>query len=200
MLKLKSKQDRLLKVSPRQFYILGTNIAKLGWGKVTEAPELTNIQIVTSALLDEFETPREIRGEFESFLETKQSVNDLTMTLPRIKKLFGIYFASKYGKQNAGFFYIGFNMVNVLPMFELGSLRVNEVGPVVINQLQEIVGEARRLRLPTREINNIVMQIQHGIADERGEVFDFARLKLIEVGERYLELLGRQTPTTDNTC
>ncbi|GAF95172.1 unnamed protein product, partial [marine sediment metagenome] len=32
-----------------------------------------------------------------------------------------------------------------------------------------------------------------GLADDRGVVFDIARLELIQVGERYIEILDKRT-------
>lgn len=189
---IKKRIQRRPKPSPRQLYLLGVNIAKLGWGKLTKPQGLGNIQVVTITMLKELRIPGRIKAEFESFLKRDYTIKDLTKALPRIKKLFGTYLASTYDKQSAGFYNIGFNVVNIAPMFEIASLQVNAVGPVVVNQLKGIIKEARVLKMPTRGLNEILRRLQRGLTESQGEVFDDGRQKLIEVGEQYIDILSKR--------
>ncbi len=192
-------KKRSPEVSPLQLFLLGTNIAKIGWGKISNTPEIRNIQVLTVTMMNELEFPEEIKDEFKSFLEAKESIKEsisesikeLTKTLPRIKELFGIYLISKYGKKDAGFYYIGFDLVNICPMFEIASLQVSQVGPIVVDQLKGIIKEANALDLPTTKLNKILKQIEGGISNNSGKTFDDGRQELIRVGEEYIEILTK---------
>ncbi len=173
----------------RQLYILGMNIAKVGWAKAVPNSATHNILVSVNALLGELRFPIQIIHEFESFADKNESLGQLKESLPQIKNLFGNYLTTKYGNQTSGFFIVGFNLVNICPMFELASFRVNEGGPVVIDMLNEIMTVARAVDLPTVELGAIQQLVKKGIAEENGNLFDQARSDLIKLGEHYIDIL-----------
>lgn len=179
-------------ISPYQFFILGTNIAKIGWGKVFPSPEIENIQVLTISMLDKLNIPKAVNEEFDIFLSKNETVKELTTTLPHIKNLFGTYFLSNYGKNNARYYYIGFNLVNICPMFEIASLQIQQVGPIVENQLKDIIKIAKELNLPCQQLKNIMKEIKSGISSNQGKYFDIGRQKLMDVGEKYINILSKK--------
>jgi hypothetical protein len=191
LMKKRSKEEGT-RPTPRQLYILGANIAKIGWAKAVPNPESHNVKVSTTALLDDLKLPKRLTHELASFADKTESIAKLTTSLPQIKGLFGNYLASRFGKSSASFYYLGFNQVNICPMFELASLKINEVGPVVIDLLNEIEIGAQASELPTKELKSIRKLLEKGLAEKKAQLFDKARDDLIKIGEDYINILEKR--------
>lgn len=187
--KKKGEEKEIKRYSPRTLYILGANIAKIGWAKAVPNQAAKNIILSTIALLNDLKFQKSFIKELESFAEKKESITGLKDSLPQIKKLFGNHIATQFGTPASVFYDLGFNMVNICPMFEVASLKVDEAGPVVIELINDIVRGAQSSGLPTEKLKSICKLAEKGLAEKKGELFDQAREDLIGVGGDYINHL-----------
>jgi hypothetical protein len=188
-------RDRQKETRDRSIFLLGTNTAKLGWSKFgaqvgVPTPGSENVLVMTRAILRELDLPTELQTELENFLQTNDlTTSDIRERLPGIRDLFGVTIAAKFGNRALDLYNVGFNLINIVLLCELASLKVDEAGPVAIEALEGIVAEAERLQFPTAGLRSILARGRLAVSDRNGEAFDTARNELLRVGDHYLRAL-----------
>lgn len=178
-----------------QFFLLGSNIAKLTWGKVGAVPatQQETIRIITFTMIDELGFPSSVRSELEKFLERKLSIKQLIEEVPRIKSLLGLYIGNSIGRQQMQAFYLGFNIVNAMPMCEMASIEIGSSSlkgatPVFEQLLSELIPAAQEIGLDASVLEQLLEQSRTA---KTRDTFDKIRLRLIECGQSFAEELER---------
>lgn len=182
-------KDKSNTVTQRKMFILGANLAKIGCTKLAPNSARKGILFSTMSLLRELNFPRELERELEVFAEEKESISELQESLQRIKRLIGMQVAARLGRNNVGYYNIGFNMINVTPILEQASKNIEEAGKVAAESIHGIEGDARTVGLPTRNLKAICKLVDKGLSSHKGEVFGQARSDLIQVGQNYIDIL-----------
>lgn len=179
-----------------KFFLLGSNIAKLIWGKVgtVQHAQQKTIQIITLTMMDELNFQSSIRSELEKFLDRKLDIKQLVGEVPEIKSRLGLYIRNSIGHQQMQAFYLGFNIVNTMPMcemasIEIGSSSIKEAISAFVQLLSELVPAARELELDAKALERLLEQSR--TAKTEG-VFDKIRLGLIECGQSFAEELEKR--------
>jgi hypothetical protein len=159
----------------RRYFFLGSNLAKLSWGKLPGSLEpdvQRSLEIRTLEMSRALGLPERILGEIRTLLDGSVTLEKAIEIVPDLRNLITLYLGEQSGALRATAFYLGFNIVSAVVMCDIASLSPDVIGPVTLSILREIKRDAAILGFNVRRLAWVEKRIASGCSTD-----DYAALR-----------------------